>query len=145
MGLYWNIKSEDLSDEALLDQHRSCHAHFSIFENRGLVTNNFTLTDLANLHFSTVREMLSRGIQHHKPLNEDSWDFETASQVLSPIILTSPSHPQMAENARCPICCRVASIRFSKIPGVYECSHCGQRFSPFADIIAGLTAISQGT
>ncbi len=116
-----------MNDQALLDQHRSCHAIYTkvrLGQLRGR-----TLADLLLIHEQTVREMLLRGIKHFKALEGDV-DFPYQKRAGSPPVRVKKIHDQMTRFSKCPICCMKSSIMESteKDAGDYSCTFCGQIF-----------------
>lgn len=127
MAIYWARKISELSDQALLDQHRSCHAIYTkvrLGQLRGK-----TLADLLLVHEQTVKEMLLRGMKHLKALDGDV-DFPYEKRVNNASIQVTKTHPQMTKFSKCPICCMKSSITEStgKESGDYSCTFCGQIF-----------------
>ena len=131
MGLHRDTPVTELSNQALLDQHRTCHSYISQVERKKMhVLKSLGRSEILRIHLLTVEEMLKRGMQHTTPLQKGRTDFEEASRLGESTLLVQVGHPQMLSNARCPICTKSSSIRISKsLPGTWECRHCMQRFT----------------
>lgn len=139
MGLYRDISVSKLKNQALLDQHRTCHSFVYLFRigKHNNILSDIDLAETLSIHLITVKEMLRRGMQHTSSLYRGRADFLPLSRLSHPTILVRKTHPQMINNARCPICTKIASIRLSKVIfGVWECRHCMQRFTSLKENLA---------